>query len=63
MDNKIVIIGGGHAGSMTAIHLRKNSFSGPILIISDEIYLPYQRPALSKDFSLMLRSKDAAYVE
>ncbi len=63
MDNKIVIIGGGHAGGMTAIHLRKNSFSGPILIISDEIYLPYQRPALSKDFLSDETSEEQLYLK
>ena len=50
MTNKIIIIGGGHAGGMTAIYLRQNNYSGEILIISNEGYLPYQRPALSKGF-------------
>ena len=47
---KVLIIGGGHAGANTAFALRKDGFDGEIRIISDEDYLPYHRPPLSKDF-------------
>jgi len=47
---KVLIIGGGHAGANTAFALRKDGFDGEIMIISDEDYLPYHRPPLSKDF-------------
>jgi len=47
---KVLIIGGGHAGANTAYALRKDGFDGEIRIISDEDYLPYHRPPLSKDF-------------
>ena len=47
---KVLIIGGGHAGASTAFALRKDGFDGEITIISDEDYLPYHRPPLSKDF-------------
>ena len=47
---KVLIIGGGHAGANTAYALRKDGFDGEITIISDEGYLPYHRPPLSKDF-------------
>ena len=47
---KVLIIGGGHAGANTAFALRKDGFDGEITIISDEDYLPYHRPPLSKDF-------------
>lgn len=48
--SKVLIIGGGHAGANTAFVLRKDGFDGDITIISDEDYLPYHRPPLSKDF-------------
>tara|TARA_B100000959_G_scaffold286673_1_gene366429 strand:+ start:237 stop:1460 length:1224 start_codon:yes stop_codon:yes gene_type:complete len=48
--SKVLIIGGGHAGANTAFALRKDGFDGDITIISDEGYLPYHRPPLSKDF-------------
>ena len=48
MNYDIVILGGGHAGGQVAISLRKEKYHGSILIISEENYLPYQRPALSK---------------
>ena len=47
---KVLIIGGGHAGANTAFALRKDGFDGEITIISNESYLPYHRPPLSKDF-------------
>jgi len=48
--SKVLIIGGGHAGANTAFTLRKDGFEGEINIVSDEDYLPYHRPPLSKDF-------------
>ena len=48
--SKVLIIGGGHAGANTAFALRKDGFDGDITIVSDEGYLPYHRPPLSKDF-------------
>ena len=48
--SKVLIIGGGHAGANTAFALRKDGFEGDISIVSDEDYLPYHRPPLSKDF-------------
>ena len=46
----VLIIGGGQAGSMVAINLRKQKFEGSISIITDEASYPYQRPPLSKGF-------------
>jgi 3-phenylpropionate/trans-cinnamate dioxygenase ferredoxin reductase component len=46
----IVIVGAGHAAGELACALRTNRFDGNLLIIGDEPYLPYQRPALSKGF-------------
>ena len=50
MQYDVIIIGGGQAGAMSAITLRQKKFSGRILLISNEGYLPYQRPPLSKAF-------------
>ena len=47
---KVLIIWGGHSGANTAFALRKDGFDGEITIISNEGYLPYHRPPLSKDF-------------
>ena len=48
-NNGIVIVGGGLAAARAAEQLRKSEYSGPIVIVSDEVYLPYDRPPLSKD--------------
>jgi 3-phenylpropionate/trans-cinnamate dioxygenase ferredoxin reductase subunit len=48
--SKVVIIGGGHAGANVAFSLRKDGFDGEIDLLSNEEFLPYHRPPLSKDF-------------
>lgn len=48
-NNGIVIIGGGLAAARTAEQLRKSEYGGPVVIVSDEVHLPYDRPPLSKD--------------
>ena len=52
MAENIVIIGAGQAGIQAVESLRKEGFSGPITMVGDEAYAPYQRPPLSKDFLL-----------
>ena len=47
---KVLIIGGGQAGCMTAIRLRQLKFEGEITIATEENHLPYQRPPLSKGY-------------
>jgi 3-phenylpropionate/trans-cinnamate dioxygenase ferredoxin reductase component len=44
-----VIVGGGLAAARTAEQLRRSEYSGPIMIVSDEVYVPYDRPPLSKE--------------
>ena len=48
--SKVIIIGGGHAGANVAFNLRKDGFEGEIDIFSNEDFLPYHRPPLSKEF-------------
>lgn len=50
MDERIVILGAGHAGGAAAISLRELGFTGQINLIGDEPELPYERPTLSKEF-------------
>ncbi|MDI3315185.1 MAG: FAD-dependent oxidoreductase [Mycobacterium sp.] len=45
-----VIVGGGLAGAKAAEALRNNDFDGQIVLIGEEEQLPYERPALSKEF-------------
>ena len=48
--SKVIIIGGGHAGANVAFSLRKDGFEGEISVYSNEEFLPYHRPPLSKEF-------------
>jgi 3-phenylpropionate/trans-cinnamate dioxygenase ferredoxin reductase subunit len=50
MPDTIVIAGGGHAAGQAAVSLRHDGFTGRIVIVGEEPYLPYQRPPLSKKF-------------
>jgi len=44
----IVVIGGGQAAGWIVKTLRKEGFDGRLVMIADEIHLPYERPPLSK---------------
>jgi len=50
VTERIVIAGAGHAAGQVVTTLRQLKFSGQIVLIGDEPYLPYQRPPLSKKF-------------
>ena len=63
MQYDVIIIGGGQAGAMSAITLRQKKFSGKILLISNEGYLPYQRPPLSKAFLTDLLLTESLYIK
>lgn len=52
MPENFVIIGAGQAGIQAVESLRKEGFSGPITMVGDEAYPPYQRPPLSKAYLL-----------
>lgn len=52
MQQRCVIIGGGHAGAQVVTSLRKFGWQGEILMLSNELNLPYHRPPLSKSFLL-----------
>lgn len=51
-EQRVVIVGAGHAGTTAAASLRQLGFNGKITIYSDEVFMPYQRPPLSKSFLL-----------
>lgn len=52
MDDRrdVVIVGAGHGGAQAAIMLRQLGFAGSITVVGKEPELPYDRPALSKEY-------------
>ena len=48
----LVIVGGSYAGLNIAASARQNGYSESITMLTDEAYLPYNRPPLSKGFLL-----------
>ena len=47
---KILILGGGQTAVYAASEFRKHNKESIVTIFSEEDYLPYERPPLSKDF-------------
>lgn len=47
---RIVIVGAGLAGASAAIELRAAGYRGAVTLVGDEPRLPYNRPALSKEY-------------
>src|SRR5438105_1579342 len=46
--DSIVIVGTGQAGGWAAQTLRKEGYTGKVVLIGDEPHRPYERPPLSK---------------
>jgi 3-phenylpropionate/trans-cinnamate dioxygenase ferredoxin reductase component len=46
----VLILGAGQAAAQLAVSLRQGGYTGPIRMVGDEPYAPYQRPPLSKAF-------------
>ena len=63
MRNRIVIAGAGHAAGQVVASLRQAGTDGPILVVGDEPYLPYQRPPLSKKFLAGQMPAERLYVK
>ena len=70
MSETIVIIGAGQAAAQAVQSLRAEGFTGPITMLGDEAYPPYQRPPLSKAYLLgsferprLFLKADAYYAE
>ncbi|CAB4672928.1 MAG: NAD(P)/FAD-dependent oxidoreductase [Actinobacteria bacterium] len=49
MSAPVVIVGGSLAGLRSAEGIRRAGYKGPIKVIGNEPYLPYNRPPLSKE--------------
>ncbi len=61
-EDRFMIVGAGLAGAKTAEALRGNGFDGPITLIGEEVHLPYERPALSKDYLMGKADQDSMLV-
>jgi 3-phenylpropionate/trans-cinnamate dioxygenase ferredoxin reductase subunit len=46
----VVIVGAGHAAVQAVDTLRREGHAGPIVLVGDEPYVPYNRPPLSKKY-------------
>jgi 3-phenylpropionate/trans-cinnamate dioxygenase ferredoxin reductase component len=62
MSEAIVVLGAGQAAAQLAISLRQGGHAGPIRVIGEEPYLPYQRPPLSKKFLAEYRNPDSLFL-
>jgi len=45
---RLVIVGGGHAAAQLCASLADGQFQGEVVLVSEEVHVPYHRPPLSK---------------
>jgi len=61
VNKNFIILGGGQAAVYAAREIRKNDKESTIKILSEENFLPYERPPLSKDFLLDKKNEEDLY--
>src|ERR1700722_16116474 len=47
-DATVVVVGASLAGLRAAEEIRHEGHAGPVIIVGDELHVPYDRPPLSK---------------
>ncbi len=62
-STKYLLIGGGLASGQAAKHLRENDPQGPIALVGQEPYVPYDRPPLSKEFLRGEKPREALFFD
>jgi len=50
MTDTVVIAGAGHGAGQVVATLKQRKYAGRMILVGDELHLPYQRPPLSKKF-------------
>ncbi|MEJ0025118.1 MAG: FAD-dependent oxidoreductase [Rhizomicrobium sp.] len=63
MSERIVIIGAGQSGAQAVASLRADGFAGPIVMVGDEPFAPYQRPPLSKAYLMGTMERDRLFLK
>jgi 3-phenylpropionate/trans-cinnamate dioxygenase ferredoxin reductase subunit len=63
VTERIVIIGAGQSGAQAVATLRAEGFTGPITMVGDESYAPYQRPPLSKAYLMGTMERDRLFLK
>jgi 3-phenylpropionate/trans-cinnamate dioxygenase ferredoxin reductase subunit len=63
MSDSIVIIGAGQSGAQAVASLRGAGFTGPITMVGDEPFAPYQRPPLSKAYLMGTMERDRLFLK
>ncbi len=61
-DLTFLIVGGGQAGGEVASELRKQGFTGRVVIVGEESQIPYKRPPLSKGFLAGTVAEESLFV-
>ena len=63
MSERIVIIGAGQSGAQAVASLRADGFAGPVTMVGDEPFAPYQRPPLSKAYLMGTMERDRLFLK
>ena len=62
-DTKYLLIGGGVASGRAARQLRQKDPQGSITLVGEELYVPYDRPPLSKEFMRGKKPKEKLFFD
>lgn len=62
MSETCIIVGASHAAAQLAPALRQEGWEGRIVVITEEAYIPYHRPPLSKAFLAGEKNLDEIYI-
>ena len=61
-DRTFLIVGASMAGAQAAQQLRKDGFTGRVVLVGAETDRPYERPPLSKGYLLGKEPRDKAFI-
>ncbi|SEQ83073.1 3-phenylpropionate/trans-cinnamate dioxygenase ferredoxin reductase subunit [Solimonas aquatica] len=61
-EQTFVIVGAGQAGGEVAVELRKQGYTGRVLLIGEEPHVPYRRPPLSKAYLAGTVGEEGLYI-
>lgn len=63
MTERIVIIGAGQAAAQAIGSLRSEGFTGTLVLVGDEPFIPYQRPPLSKTYLMGTLERERLFLK
>lgn len=61
-EQTFIVVGAGQAGGEVSVELRKQGFTGRVVLIGEEPHVPYRRPPLSKAYLAGSVAEEGLYI-